>query len=589
MTAGSKTFRSEKEKPGRAERRRYRIAAAAAVLLVLGLALLLHGGGENRRYERYRRQAAECYQNGDYDQALSELRKAEAIRSSKEVRMLMVDCYEAQGNWDMALETLRQMDRDDPVVIERIAALEQRKLEERGEGMCVVAGESYDASTTELDLRGRGLGNGVLQELLQLHALSRLSLADNAISDLGPLAGLGGLRSLDLGGNRVTDLKPLAKLSNLRSLNLDGNPVRDLRPLYGLEELVSLSLLGVELPEEELAALSAALPFCTILSDGEKEGVRTIWLSGVCFSTDATELDLSGLGLREIECLSVCTELRKLTLADNEISDLSPLMNLQNLERLRLAGNQISDLRPLMGLSTLRQLDVSRNAVGDTSALGGMEKLQSLDLSDNPVKDFSGLKKLRNLEALRLENTGITDEDLPVLYEMNKLNLLTLDRNEGLTAEAMKALRAQMPDCAISHGSLVLVVSLGGEDFRTDSTSLFLEGTEISNLIGLEKFECLETVQLSRNSIEDLSAFQNTHSRDTIRYLDLSFNKIQDLSPLASLSALETLDLRSNSISSLGPLMRMNSLKKLDLSGNPLEPEQIAELREYLPDCEIIF
>ena len=589
MTAGSKTFRSEKEKPSRAERRRYRIAAAAAVLLVLGLALLLHGGGENRRYERYRRQAAECYQNGDYDQALSELRKAEAIRSSKEVRMLMVDCYEAQGNWDMALETLRQMDRDDPVVIERIAALEQRKLEERGEGMCVVAGESYDASTTELDLRGRGLGNGVLQELLQLHALSRLSLADNAISDLGPLAGLGGLRSLDLGGNRVTDLKPLAKLSNLRSLNLDGNPVRDLRPLYGLEELVSLSLLGVELPEEELAALSAALPFCTILSDGEKEDVQSIWLSGVCFSTDATELDLSGLGLREIECLSVCTELRKLTLADNEISDLSPLMNLQNLERLRLAGNQISDLRPLMGLSTLRQLDVSRNAVGDTSALGGLEKLQSLDLSDNPVKDFSGLKKLRNLESLRLENTGITDEDLPVLYEMNKLNLLTLDRNEGLTAEAMKALRAQMPDCAISHGSLVLVVSLGGEDFRTDSTSLFLEGTEISNLIGLEKFECLETVQLGRNSIEDLSAFQNTHSRDTIRYLDLSFNKIQDLSPLASLSALETLDLRSNSISSLGPLMRMNSLKKLDLSGNPLEPEQIAELREYLPDCEIIF
>ena len=503
--------------------------------------------------------------------------------------MLMVDCYEAQGNWDMALETLRQMDRDDPVVIERIAALEQRKLEERGEGMCVVAGESYDASTTELDLRGRGLGNGVLQELLQLHALSRLSLADNAISDLGPLAGLGGLRSLDLGGNRVTDLKPLAKLSNLRSLNLDGNPVRDLRPLYGLEELVSLSLLGVELPEEELAALSAALPFCTILSDGEKEDVQSIWFSGVCFSTDVTELDLSGLGLREIECLSVCTELRKLTLADNEISDLSPLMNLQNLERLRLAGNQISDLRPLMGLSTLRQLDVSRNAVGDTSALGGLEKLQSLDLSDNPVKDFSGLKKLRNLETLRLENTGITDEDLPVLYEMNKLNLLTLDRNEGLTAEAMKALRAQMPDCAISHGSLVLVVSLGGEDFRTDSTSLFLEGTEISNLIGLEKFECLETVQLSRNSIEDLSAFQNTHSRDTIRYLDLSFNKIQDLSPLASLSALETLDLRSNSISSLGPLMRMNSLKKLDLSGNPLEPEQIAELREYLPDCEIIF
>lgn len=589
MTDGNKVFRGEKDKPSPAERRKYRIAAAAAVLLVLGLALLLHGGGETRRYERYRRQAAECYQSGDYDQALSELRKAEAIRSSKEVRMLMVDCYEAQGNWDMALETLRQMDLDDEVVAERIAALERRKQEEQGEGLCVVAGQSYDAATTELDLRGMGLGNGVLQELLQLHALNRLSLADNAITELGPLAGLGGLRSLDLGGNRVTDISPLAKLSYLRSLNLDGNPVTDLRPLYGLEELNSLSLLGVELPDGELEALSAALPYCVILTDGEKEGVRGVWLSGVRFSTDVTELDLSGLGLRDISCLSMCTQLRKLTLTDNEISDLSPLMNLQELERLRLAGNQITDLRPLMGMSGLRQLDVSRNAISETSALGGLERLQSLDLSDNPIRDFSGLKKLRNLEALRLENTGITDEDLPVFYEMNRLNLLTLDRNEGLTAEAMKALRARMPDCAISHGTLVLVVSLGGEDFRTDITSLHLEGTEISNLFGLEKFDCLETVQLSRNSIEDLSAFQNTHSRHTIRYLDLSFNKIRDLSPLAALTALEVLDLRSNNISSLGPLPRMTQLKKLDLSGNPLEPEQIEELRRALPDCEIIF
>jgi Leucine-rich repeat (LRR) protein len=589
MSDGRKAFRSEKEKPTPAERRKYRIAAILAVVLVLGLALLLHGGGETRRYERYRRQAAECYQNGDYDQALSELRKAEAIRSSKEVRMLMVDCYEAQGNWDMALETLRQMDRDDEAVTERIAALEQRKLEEQGEGQRIVAGQSYDAATTELDLRGMGLGNGVLQELLQLHALNRLSLADNAITDLEPLAGLGGLRSLDLSGNRVADIGPLAKLSNLRSLNLNGNPVTDLRPLYGLEELVSLSLLGVELPEGQLEELSAALPACVILTDGEQEGVQSLCISGVRFSTDVTELDLSGLGLREIGFLSMCTQLSRLNLTDNEISDLSPLMNLQNLERLRLAGNQIADLRPLMAMSGLRLLDVSRNAVGDTSALGGLEKLQNLDLSDNPVKDFSGLKKLRNLETLRLENTGITDEELPLLYEMNKLNLLTLDRNEGLTAEAMKALRAKMPDCAISHGSLVLVVSLGGEDFRTDITSLYLEGTEISNLFGLEKFDCLETVELGRNSIEDLSAFQNTHSRDSIRYLDLSFNKIRDLSPLASLSALETLDLRYNNISSLGPLMRMNSLKKLDLSGNPLEPEQIAELREYLPDCEIIF
>ena len=37
----------------------------------------------------------------------------------------MADCYEAQGNLELALETLRQMDLGDPAVQERITALEQ--------------------------------------------------------------------------------------------------------------------------------------------------------------------------------------------------------------------------------------------------------------------------------------------------------------------------------------------------------------------------------------------------------------------------------------------------------------------------------
>ena len=184
-----------KKRPSELQRRRTRIAAAAAVILVLVLAQLLHGNSEGQRYERYRQQAADSYQKGEYDQALSDLRKAEAIRSSEDVLMLMADCYEAQGNWELALETLRKMDRSDVTATERIAALEQRRMQQQGEGLRVIAGENFPATATELDLRGRDLGNGVLQEVLQLHALTQLSLADNRIDDLSGLLGLGAGRS----------------------------------------------------------------------------------------------------------------------------------------------------------------------------------------------------------------------------------------------------------------------------------------------------------------------------------------------------------------------------------------------------------
>ena len=586
--AQKKNSRSS-EAPDRMKGPRKIIFAAAAAALVLILALLLHGNTETSRYNRYRKQAAESYQAGDYDQALSDLRKAEAIRSSDEVLMLMADCYEAQGNLDLALSTLRRMDRNDPAVMERINALEQRRMQQSEEGRIVVAGESYEISATELDLDGRGLGNGVLQELRQLHALTSLSLADNAISDLSVLGSLGGLRTLNLSGNAVSDLGPLAGLHDLHSLYLDRNPLGDLSPLYGLEELSLLSLRGVELQKGELEALSAALPRCAILTDGDKEGVLNILLGGIAFDTEVTSLNLSGLGLREASCLSLCTRLVSLDLSDNEISDLSPLMNLQQLEKLRISGNQVTDLRPLIGLSSLRHLEAARNQVSDASAVGSMPGLLTLDLSDNPMGDFSGLKKLPNLQTLRLENTGIGDEDLPALYEMKRLTRLYLERNEGITAEAMSALENRLPKCGISYGTLVYTVQLGGEDFRTDVTEICVEGTELSSLYGFEKFDCLETVRLGRNRIQSVSAMQNAHCRERIRYLDLSFNLIEDISPLGTLSNLETLDLRNNQISSLVPLRRLTNLKKLYISGNPLTDEQVEELRRALPDCDIVW
>ena len=160
---------------------------------------------------------------------------------------------------------------------------------------------------------------------------------------------------------------------------------------------------------------------------------------------------------------------------------------------------------------------------------------------------------------------------------------------EQTTPNPENALKAQQPKCNITYGTLVYTVQLGGEDFRTDVTELCVGGTELSSLFGFEKFDCLETVKLSRNRIENLSAMQNAHCRERIRTLDLSFNLIEDVSPLAALSNLETLDLRSNQISSVYPLKRLTNLKKLDLTGNPLTEEQVEELRRALPDCEILF
>lgn len=585
----SQTSQTEKKDPKAARHRMYRIAAVAAAVLVAVLALLLFDGSDAHRYERYRRQAMESYQNGDYDRALSELRKATAIDPNEECLMLMADCYEAQENWDLALEVLRRMDRNDAVVTSRIAALEQRRMQQTPNGTVLVAGERYAPDTTELSLNGQGLGDGALQEIRKLYALSSLSLADNALRDLSALGSLGGLRELDLSGNQISDLSPLSRLTDLRTLSLDRDPVEDLSPLYGLAELGSLSLRGVALKDEDLIALSLSLPRCAIYCDGSKPDGMDICLGGKRFSSEVTELDLRGLGLRDISCLSLCTRLKWLDLSDNEVTDLRALMDLQQLELLRIGGDPVSDLRPLIAMKALRRLDASRTQVTDTATIGQLTGLVELDLSDDAIEDFSGLKKLRELQALRLENTGIRDEDLEHLHGLSRLQRLALDRDPGLGDEAVSALRSALPGCTISHDALVYMVDLAGLSFRTDETSLCIEGTELSDLRGLEKFDCLEIVELGRNHIESISIFRICRSRSTIRVLDLSYNRIEDVSPLISLTALEELDLSGDRICTVQPLTYMKQLKKLILTGAPITEEQLQQLREALPDCDIQF
>ena len=101
--------------------------------------------------------------------------------------------------------------------------------------------------------------------------------------------------------------------------------------------------------------------------------------------------------------------------------------------------------------------------------------------------------------------------------------------------------------------------------------------------------QTLEVVDLSGNLISNLYPLEYTDSRFTIISLALRDNLIQDLTPISTLTKVETLDLANNDISSLQPLMAMTSLRTLILTGNPLSEEEVTLLRNTLLDCDIIF
>lgn len=584
------------ERPAFMERKRWKpsrrliffAAAIVAALLLGAVAIASRQPIDAGVYEKNMAKAIEAYDQADLDNALRYLRRAASVEETDECLKLMATCYEKTGMLDKALELLRSVDASDTWASEEIQRLEQQRALQRTADTVTVLGILLPPDSTDLVLDERNLRDEDLAEIVQLYALDSLSLIDNQIRDFSPLAQLGSLDILNLSGNRISDLSPLSGMTGLRELYLDRNPLSDLTPLYGLSNLTLLSIQGCGVEENERAALAAALPACAILSDAEEENILVISLGGQTFRSDVEELDLSSCGVRDISVLALCKELTRLDLSGNEISNLQGLMNLPKLNTLNISSNQVSDLRPLMGIETLYRLKAADNALTDTSALSTMTALQTLDLSGNPIADFSGLRHLSNLSSLNVAQTGLQDEDLYYLSCLTTLKKLVLDDNPDLGNEAYGVLKSNLPDCSISHTELVYTIKIEGVSVESNVTELDLSGLEIEDLSGLERLNCLERLNLSRNRISNLYALQISASRSSLLEVNLSFNQLSNLSPLSALTGLERLNLYGNPLNGIHVLKSMDSLRWLNVGSCGLTDDQIFELQFALPNCEIV-
>lgn len=141
-----------------------------------------------------------------------------------------------------------------------------------------------------LGLQNTGLNDVGLQNLHGLKHLKTLALDENSTitkpavdelqkklpdcrishSEFKQQIEIGGVKvnvdaeTVNLSGLGISDISALSQLTNVKSLDLSDNAVSDFSALYGLSTLTSLDVSGNPIGPEQLSALEAALPNCTV-------------------------------------------------------------------------------------------------------------------------------------------------------------------------------------------------------------------------------------------------------------------------------------------------------------------------------------
>ena len=146
-------------------------------------------------------------------------------------------------------------------------------------------------------------------------------------------------------------------------------------------------------------------------------------------------------GIKTLVGLENAINLEKLDLAENEVSDLSPISKLTKLTKLSLFRNRISDLKPISELTNLEYLDLYANKLVDISPLEKLVNLKHLDLHNNNdqtgdpvhptvsggIKDISVVKNLTKLELLSLGSNNISD--ISAIKNLDNIKDLVLGGN----------------------------------------------------------------------------------------------------------------------------------------------------------------
>lgn len=294
------------------------------------------------------------------------------------------------------------------------------------------------------------------------------------------------------------------------------------------------------------------------------------------------------------------------TTGTDKVSNLDGIKEFRGLRELHLDGNQVQDLNQLHLLLNLEKLDLGDLRIGanpvrlDTDIKGKIDQLpnlRELGLRGQQIQD-ADLQNLEldNLEELNLEDNQIHNldsiEDVGNNFRLPRLKRLKLDKNPIENIDTLNN-HPYLEELSLDENNSTKDVNplFDRIDDLPRLRRLGLKKCRFTKVDALHKFsDTLVELDLSQNQIQnsigqggrDTDPIKPLRDFTTLRYLDLSQNKISDIQSIIDLAqAKHGLPSAVPPRVSAAPALAMSAETDLtvNLSDNPVESSQISTLQ----------
>lgn len=234
----------------------------------------------------------------------------------------------------------------------------------------------------------------------------------------------------------------------------------------------------------------------------------------------------------------------------------------------------------------------------DISDLRHMIFVEDLAIDSVPSGQLHYLSSLVNLTSLQIRNTSISADEMKLIGSLPNLKRLTLS-NCGLTTAAGLETAVSLEYLDLSQNTIRDLSPLAG---MTGLQELYLQHNAVNDLTVVGTLKSLRRLDVSYNLLSTLTPIYDCAE---LTYIGAGNNTITSLAGIEKLGSLQTLMIPSNTLTDISPASLCTNLQTLDVSENLLDDisslsaltnlytldvshNAIVALPEFAKDCALI-
>ena len=293
--------------------------------------------------------------------------------------------------------------------------------------------------------------------------------------------------------------KDLSYFPYLQTLTVENSALNNWTSLSALSQLTELTFRNCVLTNEDLQIIATLpkLKKLTLANCGLSD------ITGLSGAVNLTQLDLNNNTIRDLSPIAGIIGLYALDLDHNALEDITPLSTLLSLQALDVSFNSLTSITPLASCAQLYSLEINNNLITSLAGTENMKGLTSLNASYNAIADVSPISGCITLADLNISNNALTD--IGSLSALNALMQFDFSYNQ------VTALPAWSKDCALVHiaGSYNKVTSVSGLSGFHNLNGIIMDYNSISSVDDLSSCGSLVRVSVYGNPVSNVDALKN--------------------------------------------------------------------------------